>query len=138
MNHTARRKTSPATRRDDGFTLIEIMVVILIIGLLATFVAPNVISMGDGAKVTKAQGDIKILYDQAKIYRFRNSKIPTLEDLTTPDAKGHSYIENMGKDPWDNDYVIREIDRNTFEVVSWGPDRQEGTEDDLSSKGEKK
>ncbi len=138
MNHTARRKSSPATRREDGFTLIEIMVVIVILGLLATIVGKNVIGMSDEAKVTKAQTDVGQIYETAKLFRVKNGKVPTIEDLTTPDAKGQAYIENVGKDPWDNDYLIRETDRGMFEVISWGPDRSEGTEDDISSRIEKK
>lgn len=138
MNHTARRKSSPATSREDGFTLIEIMVVIVILGLLATIVGKNVIGMSDEAKVTKAQTDVGQIYETAKLFRVKNGKVPTMEDLTTPDAKGQSYIENVGKDPWDNDYMIRETDRGMFEVISWGPDRSEGTEDDISSRIEKK
>jgi general secretion pathway protein G len=133
----------PTTRcqravRDAGFTLVEIMVVIVILGLLATLVVPNVIGMSDEAKVTKAQTDVKSIYESAKLFRVKNGKVPTMEDLTTPDDKGQAYVENIGNDPWDHEYVIRETERGKFEVISMGPDGSDGTEDDISSNSEKK
>jgi general secretion pathway protein G len=125
------------TAVQDGFTLIEIMVVIVILGLLATLVVPNVLGMSDEAKVGKAQTDVKSIYEAAKLYKIQNNKIPTLDELTTPDDKGKTYIEMLPQDPWDSDYIIRETDRNQFEVLSLGPDKSEGTEDDISSKPRK-
>ena len=74
-----------------------------------------------------------LIYQQAKLFKLTNNKQPTMEDLTTPDQKGKTYIENNTKDPWDHDYVIRERERGKFEVISWGPDGNEGSEDDISS-----
>ena len=129
-------RQSPAAPRhaEGGFTLIEIMVVIVIIGLLATFVAPNVLGIGEDAKVTKAKVDVKQIADTAKIFKLNNNRLPSIEELTTPDEKGKTMLEILSKDPWDNDYVIREGERGSFEVISWGPDKAEGTEDDISSK----
>lgn len=124
--------------REDGFTLVEIMVVIVILGLLATLVVPNVIGMSDEAKITKAKTDVHSIESSAKLYRVKNSKVPTMEDLTTPDDKGQAYIDNIGTDPWDHEYIIRETERGKFEVISMGPDGSEGTEDDISSSSEKK
>jgi len=127
----------PATvSRQRGFTLVEIMVVIVILGLLATLVVPNVLSMGDEAKVTKAQTDVKAIYDAANLFILKNSKIPTIEELKTPDEKGHAYLDESyeTKDPWDHEYFIRETENRKFEVISMGPDGSEGTADDISSK----
>jgi general secretion pathway protein G len=124
--------------RQQGFTLVEIMVVIVILGLLATLVVPNVIGMSDDAKIQKAQTDCTAIFNQAKLFRVKNGKIPSMEELTTPDEKGQAYLENVMSDPWDHEYMIRETDRNQFEVLSMGPDGSEGTEDDISSKLEKK
>lgn len=131
------RPIDPA-RAQRGFTLIEIMVVIVILGLLATLVVPNVLSMSDEAKVQKAQTDVKSLFEAAKLFRIQNNKTPTLEELTQPDQKGKTYIEASTKDPWDHDYVIRETEHNKFEVISVGPDGSEGTEDDITSDMNKK
>lgn len=119
--------------RQSGFTLIEIMVVVVILGLFATLVVPNLLEMGELAKVKKAESDVNTIYNQAKFFKLTNNKQPTMEELTTPDAKGKTFIESGTKDPWDHDYVIRELERGKFEVMSWGPDGNEGTEDDISS-----
>lgn len=125
-----------AAARQSGFTLVEIMVVIVILGLLATLVVPNVMGMSEDAKVTKAQTDVKAIYDAAQLFKMKNSKIPTVEELQTPDDKGQSYLDDSyeTKDPWGQDYVIRETDRGKFEVLSMGPDGSEGTEDDISNR----
>ena len=66
---------------------------------------------------------------------MKNPRVPSLEDLTTPDEKGKTYLhENSdATDPWGNSYIIRETERNRFEVISFGPDGAENTEDDISS-----
>lgn len=131
MNNSSR------SRRQAGFTLVEIMVVIVIIGLLATIVAPNVLGLSDDAKIEKAKADIRVIADTVKIYlvQGRGAQLPTMETLTTPDEKGKVWLDSISDDPWGNEYQIREGERRgDFEVVSSGPDGSEGTEDDLSSK----
>lgn len=135
MNNAPTR--APNWRRQQGFTLVEIMVVIVILGLLATLVTQNVIGMSDDAKIQKAQTDTKTISEAARLFRIKNGKVPTMEDLTTPDERGHAYIEDMSKDPWGNDYEIREDDiPGKFYVISGGPNGQPGDEDDVSSKSE--
>jgi len=132
---------SPNDRRphrcEAGFTLVEIMVVIVIIGLLAALVAPNVLGMSDEAKITKAQTDVRTISEAAKLFKIKNNRVPSIEDLTTPDEKGHSYLDDdsVAKDPWDHEYMIKEGDRpGTFVVISSGPNGSEGDDDDISSK----
>ncbi|MBL9076492.1 MAG: type II secretion system major pseudopilin GspG [Planctomycetes bacterium] len=122
-----------------GFTLVEIMVVIVILGLLATLVATNVIGASDEARVTKAQTDVQSIASTVKYYRSKNGKLPeSLEALATKDEKGNSYLDQLSKDPWGHDYILREGDTpQDWEVVSSGPDEIEGTEDDISSKMKK-
>ena len=125
----ADRRVRPA---EAGFTLVEIMVVVVILGLLATMVAVNVFGNVETARKTTASNDCKAIYDAAETYRIRNHRVPTLEDLTTPDeSSGQAYLRTLNKDPWDNDYLIRELEHNNFEVVSFGQDRYEDTEDDI-------
>jgi general secretion pathway protein G len=122
------------TRRERGFTLVEIMVVVVIIGLLATLVVPNVIGYGEQARVDKARADTNSIASAIRIYTTRNSKIPTWDDLLEPDSTGNPYIEGgqPQKDPWDHEYEIRQLEgRLRFEVISFGPDGQEDTEDDI-------
>lgn len=122
-----------------GFTLIEIMVVIVILGLLATLVVPNIIQSADEARVTKAQTDCKTIEKQVSLYRAKKGRMPeSLDTLTEPDDKGVKYLDELPKDPWDNDYVIKEGDkRGDFEIISYGPDGQEGGDDDISSRSRK-
>lgn len=119
-------------RQERGFTLVEIMVVVVIIGLLAGLVIPNVIGSAETARLEKAASDCSAIYGAATRYAVMNSKVPTMEDLITPDNTGNAYIEMEPLDPWENEYQIREKDgRLKFEVVSAGPDGYEDTEDDI-------
>jgi general secretion pathway protein G len=117
-----------------GFTLVEIMVVIVILGLLATLVVPNVIGMGDEAKVTKAQSDVKMIAGAVTLYRTKKGKLPdSLDVLTQTDEKGAgNMLPELPKDPWDNDYELRDNGPNKWEVISLGPDGV-ASEDDISS-----
>ena len=140
MRSTERSGTEPRARRERGFTLVELMVVIIILGLLATVVAPNVMRHLGDAEIKKAQSDLKAIDSAIQLYFMTNRRLPKMTDLTTPDKKGESYLKDFEegqepKDPWDNPYVIREGERpGKWEVISWGPDKSEGTEDDLTSK----
>lgn len=115
------------------------MVVIVILGLLATMVARNVIGASDEARVTKAQADCATIAGGVSSYRAKNGKYPdSLEVLWTKDERGRSELEEVGNDPWDNPYTLREGDRpNDFEIISFGPDGSEGTEDDISNRKKK-
>lgn len=127
-----------STPRQGGFTLVEIMVVIVILGLLAGIVAPAVLGRQAEAEEQTARNDINSLQDAVTIYVMKNRRLPTLDELVQPDEKGETYLRNMTeapKDPWGTPYEIRQGDRpSQFEILSYGPDRQEGTEDDISSR----
>ena len=136
--NTSPRSTVRTTRSDRGFTLVEIMVVVVILGMLATLVAPAVLGQSDKAKVKAAQTAMKQLHSAAQMYYLEQNRIPTMEDLITPDEKGQSYLEgdyeSAPKDPWGNEFQIFQLEgTNKFAVFSNGPDGIEETEDDLRS-----
>ena len=121
-----------------GFTLVEIMVVIVIIGLLATMVVRNVIDNLDDARIGTAQSNCKQLYAAAQNWKIMKGSWPTIDQLITPDERGKIAVEVLPEDPWGNAFVIRETDNNGREVMSYGPDGSENTEDDISSRQQKK
>ena len=131
-------KTAPSPLRptEAGFTLIEIMVVIVILGLLATLVLPNVIGASDKAREETARTNAAAIANAVKMYRSMHGKLPdSLEVLAEKDEKGRSELDELPKDPWGNDFLLMVGDRpSDWEVISMGPDEIEGTEDDISNK----
>lgn len=130
---------SRTRNRDAGFTLIEIMVVILILGLLATVVGPAVLGQSETAKIEKAKSDVLKIHETAELFSIQNKgRVPTMEELVTPDSRtGDTYLRGyttVPRDPWDNEYrIVAGERRGKFEVQSNGPDGQEGTEDDITN-----
>jgi general secretion pathway protein G len=127
-------------RDQDGFTLIEIMVVILIIGLLALMVVPRLRGVADRAKRTKAQADIQELKQALDRYYLDNGSYPTtdqgLQALVTPPTGGRlpsnyeqgGYIEKLPNDPWGNQYFYQS-DGTTYALKSFGPDGVQSADD---------
>ena len=128
--------TARTTQR--GFTLVEIMVVIVILGLLATLVVPNIMSASEEAKEGKALSDVKMIAGAVRLYSAKRGFPESLEDLVTPDEKGRTELTELPDDPWGTEYELVEGDRpQDFEVVSCGPDKSLDTEDDISSKSKR-
>ncbi|MCR9244079.1 MAG: type II secretion system protein GspG [bacterium] len=125
-------------RAQAGFTLVEIMVVIVILGLLATMVATNVIGASDEARSKTAQTSARTIHEAIKLYYSENGKLPeSLEDLVSEEDDGRSYVESLEPDPWGNDFILRGDTGRNFEVISCGPNGTEGDEDDISSRKKK-
>jgi len=124
----------------DGFTLIEIMVVILILGLLATIVVQSLRSAANKAKRTKAQADLAEIKTALDRYYLDNGYYPTTDQglgaLVAPPTTGiiplvyysGGYIERLPKDPWGNPYFYRS-DGNSYVLKSLGPDGVESADD---------
>lgn len=125
--------------RTRGFTLIEIMVVVIIIGLLAAVIVPSVMKRVDDAKVAKAKEDIQSLETALTMYYMDNSKYPTNEqgltalttqptDPTIKNWKAGGYIERISKDPWGNDYlfIFPGTHGKPYDLCSLGADGQPG------------
>ncbi len=130
------QNSAPASASQRGFTLVEIMVVIVILGLLATLVVPNIMGASDQAKETKAKTDCAMIAGSVRSYYVKNSRLPeTLDELATKDERGRSELEELPVDPWNTPYELVQGDtRREFEVISCGPDMSQGTEDDISNK----
>jgi len=134
--YSARSTLAPAQR---GFTLIEVMVVVVIIGLLAAIVAPNLIGNIDKAAVTRARGDIRSIETALNLYRLDNFRYPTsdqgLEALVTNPGESaapswKAYLKGVPSDPWSQPYqYIYPGQQGEFDVFSYGADGQEGGED---------
>lgn len=128
-------------KRRSGFTLIEIMVVVVIIGILATLIVPRIMSRPDEARIVAARQDIASLGQALKLYRLDNHVYPTtdqgLQALITkpttnpipPNWKNGGYLDRLPKDPWDNDYrYLNPGVRSEVDVFSLGADREPGGE----------
>jgi general secretion pathway protein G len=126
-------------RRSSGFTLIEIMVVVVILGILAALIAPNVISRIDEAQVTKVHQDIRAIESALKLFRLDRFKYPTtdegLDALVTPPSDttvawpAGGYLDRIPKDPWDRPYLYLQPGKNgEFDVYTLGRDGVEGGE----------
>ena len=125
-----------SARGRQGFSLAEMMVVIVIIGLLATIVVPNVMQRFNFATKQKAKADIVAIDSALEEYAIQNGGIypESLEDLVTPDENGHSFLKRktVPLDPWKNEYLYDPPSPGTPmpRVYSYGKDGQPGGEGD--------
>lgn len=128
-----------------GFSLMELMVVITILGILAVVVQKNVWPMIGKAKQNTAKANIRTMMDAIGQYKLNNSKLPdSLDALVTPDPRNNNeaYLEDetVPLDPWENPFDYKR-DGSKFEILSYGADGTpggEGEDEDLSSKTVKK
>lgn len=127
--------------KQKGFTLLEVMVVLVIIGLLVAVVAPNVLDNQDKAMVQKAKADLSSLEQALEMYRLDNFRYPTTEQglqalvakpSLAPEPKNYrddGYIRRLPTDPWGNAYQYRTPGKHgRIDVFSFGADGREGGE----------
>ena len=126
---------------EGGFTLIEIMVVVVILGILAAMVAPKILSRPDQAKGTVARSDIETISQALELFRLDNGFYPTLDQglealvrrpSSPPDAKNwnpEGYLKKIPVDPWGNPYIYLQPGKHgKFDLYSLGANGREGGE----------
>jgi len=127
-----------SANKNNGFTLIEIMVVLVIIGLLAALIVPSVMDRPDEARAVKAKQDIRGLESALKLYRLDNYRYPSQSEglqalVDKPESakkwKG-PYVDAMPSDPWDEPYRYRNPGRDgrDIDIYTLGADNREGGE----------
>jgi general secretion pathway protein G len=125
-----------------GFTLIEVMVVVVILGILAAVVVPRVMDRPDQARITKVQSDVRALQSALNLYRLDNFNYPTTEQglislVVRPSGsdaprnyRSGGYIDRLQRDPWDNDYQYLRPGRDgrDYDLYSLGAAGRPGCE----------
>ncbi len=126
-------------RVSTGFTLIELMVVLVILGVLAALIVPNVLDRADDARVTAARTDVNNLMQALKLYKLDNQRYPTAEQglqalLVKPTTgpiptNWKSYLDKLPNDPWGRSYqYLNPGVKGEIDVLSFGADGQPGGE----------
>ncbi|MCL1077149.1 type II secretion system protein GspG [Parashewanella spongiae] len=133
------------TNKQEGFTLLEVMVVIVILGILASLVVPNLLGNKEKADQQKAVSDIVAIENALDMYKLDNSVYPTTEQglealiskPSSPEPRNYredGYLKRLPQDPWRNDYLmISPGEHGKIDVYSAGPSGQAGTEDDIGN-----
>lgn len=133
-------------QKQKGFSMIELMVVIVILGILATLVVPQVFGQREQATRQKAISDLTGLENAMEMYRLDNGVYPTteqgLEALVSPpqidprprNYREGGYIRRLPEDPWGNEYRLLSPGQfGRYDIFSVGPDGQPGTDDDIGT-----
>ena len=137
--------TLSLNKKQRGFTLIEVMVVVVILGILAAIVVPRIITRPEQARIVKAQEDIKAISTALDLYKLDSGIYPTTDQglqalvsqPTTPpipqDWKADGYLKQLPKDPWGRDYLYLQPGQHNptnYDIFTYGPTGQpDGTGD---------
>ena len=122
-----------------GFTLIELMVVLVIIGVLAALIVPNVLDRADDARATAARTDVNNLMQALKLYKLDNQRFPSADQglqalvskptAGTPPPNWKPYLEKLPNNPWGRPYqYVNPGVKGQVDVFSYGADGQPGGE----------
>jgi len=127
--------------KQHGFTLIEVMVVVVILGILAAILVPKVMDRPDQARKTKARQDIRALEASLNLYKLDNYVYPTtdqglealIQEPSSPEPanwKEGGYLDRLPLDPWQQPYLFLSPGENgTIDIFSLGPDQQPSDDD---------
>lgn len=144
MDNKNNRKLTKRFKNHNGFTLIELMVVVVILGILASLIVPKLMGRTDEAKIVKAKVDISAIETGLKLYRLDNGTYPTTEQgLSALIQEPHTeplpskwnkngYIERsqIPKDPWGREYIYLSPGvHKEYDIISYGADGVPGGED---------
>ena len=133
------RSTYPTYKRR-GFTLIELMIVVVILGMLATIMMPKILSKPEQARRVKAKADIRSLQSALAMFKTDTGRFPTTSEglealVSNPGIKNYSsdgYLDSLQTDPWGNPYVYISPGYHSkdYDLESYGKDGEDGGADD--------
>ncbi len=134
------RDQKQTRKAERGFTLIELMLVIVILGILAGVAVTNLTGVGEDARRTRAQSDIATIQNAIRMFEISMGKYPSdeegIEELTKKTDEHKAFLPQVPKDPWGEPYGYREEsehEQDFPDVWSNGKDKQEGTDDDIGN-----
>jgi len=134
------KKSNAKISSEAGYTLLEVMVVVVIIGLLATIVAINVLPSQDRAMIEKARADVNVLTQAVEMYRLAVRQYPPIEggldNLINPPSGQQPFIRTLPEDPWGNAYqYVYPGEHGPFDIFSMGADGRPGGDGDNADIG---
>ena len=143
---TRKRKKGFIRHADGGFTMVELMAVLIIIGLLATLVGTRVLKQIENAKFATTRANLKTLHTAVTQFYMDTSRFPSEDeglmvliepptDIEDYDSEGYIEETEIPRDGWKNDFIYERFPESgkPFVIRSCGPDGEEGTDDDLLS-----
>lgn len=110
--------------RRAGFSLVELMVVILILGILGSFAAIKLAGKGDQARVAKALNDISVMEKAIELFRIAKGRLPNSLDEIADEIDG-----GVPDDPWGNEYLYQMKSKSSYDIICFGSDGDEGGEE---------
>ena len=134
-----RATTRQQTAQRQGFTLIELMIVVVILGILATTIMPKILSKPDKARVEKARFEIRQIMTALALFKTENGRFPTTSEglqalVSNPDPSGlpgydpDGYLDKVPLDPWGSNYIYISpgVNSKDFDLISYGKDGENG------------
>jgi len=134
-----RATTRQQTAQRQGFTLIELMIVVVILGILATTIMPKILSKPDKARVEKARFEIRQIMTALALFKTENGRFPTTSEglqalVSNPDPSGlpgydpEAYLDKVPLDPWKHNYIYISpgVNSKDFDLISYGKDGENG------------